>query len=89
MSKVSIEFDTETKELTVSMDGSSIEHVRDICFYKNYDEKGFAMGIAQVKKNDNGTKTWTQTSAEVSVASLTERPDQDPVSVISKMFSKK
>lgn len=92
MSKVNIEFDTETKLLTVSMDGAVIENVRDICFYNEgyYDQPSekFSMGIAQVKKNDNGTRTWINTSAEISVEQLTA-PKPSMAEVISQIFSKK
>ena len=40
MAKVSVEFDTVSKELNVTMDGTPVENVREVCCYSYEDNKG-------------------------------------------------
>lgn len=95
MSKVIFEYDTVTKQLTATMDGTTIDNISDVCFYKrwseNKDEVKYSMGIGQSVRNDNGTATWTQTSAaEIASASELVRPESvDYSGIIAKMYAKK
>lgn len=58
MAKISAEFDTQTKELTITMDGKTIDNVQSVCLSKagsyyedNSDKKEFGMSIMTLSKN--------------------------------------
>jgi hypothetical protein len=56
-------YDSVSKKLTVSKDGSELTDVRDIMFYNQGGDR-FEMGICQRTKNDaDGTVTYVQTMA--------------------------
>lgn len=78
MSKVNIEYDTESKKLTASIDGAEIASLRDVIFY-GYgmaEESKFDMSLVQRTKNSNGTWTTIQTIASELTAEDLARPDE-------------
>lgn len=78
MSKVNIEYDTETKALTAAIDGAPVASLRDVIFY-GYGEDKFEMSLVQRTKNSNGTFTTIQTLAgELTAGDLEAGPEATP-----------
>lgn len=69
MAIINISFDSETKKLSVTKNGSSIENVKYISIGEAYcecegDEKKFYISIESVDKDsDNGIKQYTTITA--------------------------
>lgn len=70
--KVIVEFDTETKKMSVSQDGALASDVDSISFYKNYYSEGYNkdsyyyMEMRQCESDvDNGTRKIISTMAKV------------------------
>ncbi len=62
MSKVSIELDTKTDELTVTVDGKVLEHVTDVSIYKWEDYKdtdmvSISIGISEKAEDKDDLQT--------------------------------
>lgn len=72
MAKVNVEFDTKSKELTVSMDGTAIPNVMGVSVNKSYysegeDKEEYGCSILTLdKKKDDGYQTYTQIVASES-----------------------
>lgn len=54
MAKVNVEFDTNDKTLDIVMDGQSLENVRGVEFWKDFDSKEFRMSLRTVENGDDG-----------------------------------
>ena len=71
MSKISMEFDTVTKKLTVMMDDKVIENVTDVSCYKMWsheaeegEEQKFSLRVAQMSEDkEANTVTYTHICA--------------------------
>ena len=69
MAKVNVEFDTKTKELSVSLDGKSVPNVNGISLSKSYysDEEEFSMCLMtldRTKSESDGYSSMTQICAK-------------------------
>jgi len=64
MSKISVEFDTKTKAMSVKLDGKAVPDVVGVNLSKSYysdDEDAFQCSVTQRQKDeDNDIQTWTQ-----------------------------
>jgi len=75
MSKVSIELDTETEELTVTVDGVALDNVTDISIYSNCaycmedDDEEVSISISQMEKptTKDGLRKYTKLCASEGV----------------------
>jgi hypothetical protein len=69
--KVTVEYDTVTKKLTVFQDGMSMANVDCVSFYKDcyscYDNNSdkWTMNISQTEYNQDGTRKVTSTMASI------------------------
>lgn len=66
MAKISIEFDTETKGMSVFKDGVKIENVVEVCAFKGYSEKDedkFTIRVSSMTENEDETITYMTVSA--------------------------
>lgn len=62
MAKINIEFDTSTKEMTVSMDGKALPNVMSVGIYKGYGgEEDYSCSIMTKEDyNDDGYQWYQQ-----------------------------
>jgi myo-inositol-1-phosphate synthase len=65
MAKITAEFDTITKKLTVALDGVAFDNVNSVSFYESYCEEGeHCASIGQREKlEDEGMVKYTYISA--------------------------
>ncbi len=53
MAKVTVEFDTKEKTLNISMEGESLDNVRGVEFFKDFDSEEFHMSLRTVERIDD------------------------------------
>lgn len=65
MAKITVEFDTVTKEAKFAVDGAALANVQDVCFYASYDDPDeYRMNIGMVAKDDeHDLRMYTSLSA--------------------------
>ena len=85
---INVEFDTQTKELKVNIDGSPLDNVTDIQFY-NFSDKG-AVEIRQVEplEEDKAYKLIKIIANENNEYEKTEEVDTSPLTqdIIKVLF---
>ena len=81
MSKVSIEFDTKTDELSVSVDGKPLKDVCSVNIYSyEYEEErevSINIGMCSKPEDEEDLRTYTSLSASV-------KEDIGPISIVNK-----
>lgn len=73
MAKINIEFDTETKGMTVFKDGVQIENVVEVCAFKGYSEKEDVFTIRVSSMTENADETVTYMTMSASETAKTEK----------------
>ena len=53
MAKVIVEFDTKEKTLNVSMEGESLDNIRGVEFFRDFDSEDFHMSLRTVERTDD------------------------------------
>lgn len=67
MAKITAEFDTNSKELSVSVDGKAVDNIYAFTVDKCYDDDGFCCSLMTlVKDEQNDTRTVTRMVASQS-----------------------
>lgn len=67
MAKIIAEFDTNSKELTVSVDGTAVDNIYALSVDKCYDDEGFCCSLMTLVKDEaNDTRTVTRMVASES-----------------------
>lgn len=100
MAKFVFEFDSETKQLVVTADGTPLDNVRDVMFYgNNYDGlKKWQMCVMQSQKNEDGTRTIIQTTAATAenlqeveatqAGNAQAGASESPAAILARLFAK-
>lgn len=70
MAKITLEYDTNTKEMALAIDGTPVENVSSLSIYQSYsDEDEFCLNITTVSKDeDHDLRTYTQLMASETAA---------------------
>lgn len=80
MAKITVEFDTGDKTLSVLMDGTAVANVEEVYVSRRYSDKGYSCHFTTVREDkDNGYMEMTRVMAAESAEGQQARHQAVPV----------